>query len=62
MHYLMTEFKFITNGLLFWSVDHTLTIILINDDLIDGLIYWEKNVYKTLKVLLITIVDNVRMD
>ena len=44
MHYLMTEFKFITNGLLFWSVDHTLTIILIIDDLIDGLIYWEKNV------------------
>ena len=62
MHYLMTEFKFITNGLLFWFVDHTLTIILIIDDLIDGLIYWEKNVYKTLKVLLITIVDNVRMD
>ena len=58
----MTKFNFISNGLLLWSVDHTLTIILIIDDLIDGLIYWGKNVYKTLKVLLITIVDNVTMD
>ena len=58
----MTKFNFISNGLLFWSVDHTLTTILIIDDLIDGLIYWGKNVYKTLKVLLITIVDNVTMD